>query len=58
MTRKSLENREIMETWVEMTPCTASGRPGHRRRALYLCSPAAAFVTGATLVVDGGYLCR
>lgn len=59
MTRSSLENREIMETWVEMTPMHRIGTPEDiAAAALYLCSPASAFVTGFTLVVDGGYLCR
>lgn len=38
------------------TPLKRWGLPGDVANAvLYLCSPAASFVTGATLVVDGGY---
>ncbi|MGV3491277.1 MAG: SDR family NAD(P)-dependent oxidoreductase [Devosia sp.] len=45
--------------WRNMTPM---GRPGSAEdigaAALYLCSPASAYVTGEVLVVDGGYTAR
>jgi NAD(P)-dependent dehydrogenase (short-subunit alcohol dehydrogenase family) len=59
MTRSSLADRATAETWVELTPMHRIGSVEDiAAAALYLCSPAAAFVTGTTLVVDGGYLCR
>jgi NAD(P)-dependent dehydrogenase (short-subunit alcohol dehydrogenase family) len=59
MTRSSLADHAIAETWIEMTPMKRIGSVEDiAAAALYLCSPAAGFVTGATLVVDGGYLCR
>jgi 2-dehydro-3-deoxy-D-gluconate 5-dehydrogenase len=39
------------------TPLARWGRPGDvAGTAVFLCSPAAAFVTGAIVAVDGGYL--
>ena len=46
------------EIYAEATASVPMGRAGHPadmgEAALYLCSPAARFVTGANLVVDGG----
>ena len=46
------------EIFAEMTASVPMGRAGHPvdmgEAALYLCSPASRFVTGANLVVDGG----
>ncbi len=45
--------RERMETF---TPMARLGRPEEIRGAvIYLASPAASYVTGATIAVDGGY---
>ncbi|HWA43967.1 MAG TPA: SDR family oxidoreductase [Hypericibacter adhaerens] len=45
--------------WRQMTPMPKVGTPADiGAAALYLCSPAAAFVTGEILVVDGGYTIR
>jgi NAD(P)-dependent dehydrogenase (short-subunit alcohol dehydrogenase family) len=45
--------RERMETF---TPMARLGRPAEIRGAvIYLASPAASYVTGATIAVDGGY---
>jgi NAD(P)-dependent dehydrogenase (short-subunit alcohol dehydrogenase family) len=40
-------------------PIGRMGRPDEiAQAALYLCSDEAAFVTGAGLVIDGGFLAR
>ena len=45
--------------WKAMTPLPRVGTPQDiGAAALYLCSPASAYVTGEVLVVDGGYLTR
>ncbi len=45
--------------WRDMTPMKRPGSPEDiGAAALYLCSPAAAYVTGEVLVVDGGYTIR
>jgi NAD(P)-dependent dehydrogenase (short-subunit alcohol dehydrogenase family) len=47
-----VRNRRI----VERTPLGRWGKPEDvAGAALFLCSPAAAFITGAVLPVDGGY---
>jgi glucose 1-dehydrogenase len=48
-------NPEIFAEMTEEVPLGRAGTPADMASAaLYLCSPAAAFVTGANLVVDGG----
>jgi NAD(P)-dependent dehydrogenase (short-subunit alcohol dehydrogenase family) len=45
--------------WRQMTPMPKVGTPADiGAAALYLCSPASAYVTGEVLVIDGGYLTR
>ena len=49
------ENPEILEKTVEPNPMKRIGQPDEiAGTAVYLCSKAAAYVTGQTLVVDGG----
>lgn len=50
---------EMEETWLEMTPMERLGRPEDLRGlVVYLASDAAAFLTGETVVIDGGYTIR
>ncbi len=51
------DDKARYESIVQRTPLGRWGEPDDLRgAALFLCSPAAAFVTGVTLPVDGGYL--
>jgi NAD(P)-dependent dehydrogenase (short-subunit alcohol dehydrogenase family) len=50
-------NPEILETYLRTTPLGRTARPEETAGAVvYLCSDAARYVTGQTLVVDGGQL--
>jgi len=50
-------NPEILKPLLRMIPLGRAARPEEiAPMILFLCSPAAAYVTGASLVVDGGYL--
>ena len=47
---------ELFDTWIDMTPMKRCGEPSEVAKAiLYLASPAASYVTGSILSVDGGY---
>lgn len=56
VTPMSLEkNPDVAELGAELAPLNRAGLPTDTAEgALYLCSPAASFVTGTNLVVDGG----
>ena len=50
-------NPKIMAAMMQMTPLARAAQPNEIAPAvLYLCSPAASYVTGSTVPVDGGYL--
>lgn len=59
MSRGGFANPDWDPVWRQMTPMGRYGKPEEVANcALFLCSPAASYVTGAVLLVDGGYLSR
>jgi gluconate 5-dehydrogenase len=47
---------EVIEAFVKNVPMGRTGEPDEiGPLAVYLASPAAAYVTGAAYVIDGGY---
>lgn len=50
------DNPELKKKWTSLIPQGKMGRPEDLMGAVtFLCSDAAAYVTGADLRVDGGY---
>ena len=59
MSRGGIADPEMFPIWRDMTPMRRVGQPEEvAAAALFLCSPAASYITGAVLVVDGGYTTR
>ena len=53
------DNPEMEETWIENTPLGRLGRPEELRElVVYLASDASSYMTGTTVVMDGGYTSR
>jgi len=53
------DDPEMEDTWLEYTPMGRLGRPEDLRGlVVYLASDASAFVTGETVIIDGGYTIR
>jgi NAD(P)-dependent dehydrogenase (short-subunit alcohol dehydrogenase family) len=56
LTRKRLENKEYFDLWIDRTPLERIGKPDDLSGAvIYLSSKASDFVTGHTIMIDGGY---
>ena len=56
MTAGGIANADWNRVWTENTPMGRFGTPQEMANcALFLCSPAASYVTGAVLKADGGY---
>ncbi|WP_336023622.1 SDR family NAD(P)-dependent oxidoreductase [Halobellus salinisoli] len=53
------ESPEMEDTWLENTPMGRLGRPEELRElVLYLASDASSYMTGSTVLIDGGYTSR
>ncbi|GAA0219336.1 SDR family NAD(P)-dependent oxidoreductase [Halobaculum roseum] len=53
------ENPEMAEEWLENTPMGRLGRPEELEElVVYLASDASSYMTGSTVVIDGGYTSR
>jgi len=56
MTNNLSESKELLKQLIQMTPLQRLGQPEDVANAvLYLASDEASFITGAELVIDGGY---
>jgi NAD(P)-dependent dehydrogenase (short-subunit alcohol dehydrogenase family) len=59
MSRGGFSNPDWDPVWRRMTPMGRYGQPEEVANCvLFLCSPASSYVTGAVLLIDGGYLTR
>jgi NAD(P)-dependent dehydrogenase (short-subunit alcohol dehydrogenase family) len=53
------EAPDMEDVWLEQTPMGRLGRPDELEPlVVYLASEASSFMTGSTVVIDGGYTCR
>jgi NAD(P)-dependent dehydrogenase (short-subunit alcohol dehydrogenase family) len=59
MSQGGIDNPDWFPIWRDMTPMQRVGQPEEvATAALFLASPAASYITGAVVVIDGGYTTR